>query len=392
MTRSAPLIAHLWSDYSPGQVTEPHQHLLARKGFSSALIAARFVENEAARLPQTFSMERTDVAALTSDSLARKASSWLGRGLYWRRFNRFAWSHVRELHPDLLHAHFGYTGFRMLPLAKRSGLPLIVMFYGVDASALLKSPRWVRRYQQLFTRAALLVVLCDAVKERLIKIGCPPEKIRIWNIPAGIEFYPYRPRRPTGTFRFVIAARFVEKKGYPYLLEAFRKVLDAGIAARLTMIGYGSPDPIWDGVKQWNLEDHVQLIDTRLSPQFPSLYRDILEESDIFVLPSVTAEDGDDEGGPSLTLVCAQAAGLPVICTDFPGSEVSVIDGVTGLVCPQRNAAALATRMIDLAKKPDRWNLLGEKAALHVQQQFSLDGQIALLCDMYKDALARLRS
>jgi colanic acid/amylovoran biosynthesis glycosyltransferase len=263
-----------------------------------------------------------------------------------------------------------------------------VTFYGVDASASLRNPRWRENFREMFGRMSRVIVLCDAARDRLVQIGCPPGKVRVWNLPAGIEQYPYRPRRPEpGVTRFLIAARFVEKKGHSYLVEAFDRVVRGGLDARLTMIGYGPLRPaIENDLRRRGLSDRVRIIDTQLAP-FVDLYRQQLDAHDIFVLPSTTSVNGDDEGGPALTMVCAQAAGLPAISTPFAGAERTMIDGVTGLLAAQDNAAALAERMTWLAEHRDAWSALGRAASDHVHAHFSLEGQMGELVALYREAI-----
>jgi colanic acid/amylovoran biosynthesis glycosyltransferase len=105
------------------------------------------------------------------------------------------------------------------------------------------------------------------------------------------------------------------------------------------------------------------------------------------VLPSTTGVNGDDEGGPALTMVCAQGAGLPAIATPFAGVERSLIDGVTGLLCRQDDAASLAERMRWLAERRDDWATMGRAASEHVRAHFSLDGQMAALLGIYRDVI-----
>src|SRR5439155_4385985 len=141
------------------------------------------------------------------------------------------------------------------------------------------------------------------------------------------------------------------------------------------MIGYGPFRPaIEDDIRRRSLVDRVTIVDTELASSFSSLYRDALDSHDIFVLPSTTGVNGDDEGGPALTMICAQAAGLPVISTPFAGAERSVFDGVTGLLCRQDDVASLSERMQWLATHRDVWNTMGEAGSRHVRAHFSLEG------------------
>ena len=324
--------------------------------------------------------------------LARSSAAtsiWAAAPLTLSGFNRFCVANARGFHGEIIHAHFGTTAVMALPFIRASGLPAVVSFYGVDGSASLRVPRWRDNFREMFGRMGRVLVLCDAVRDRLISIGCPPEKLTIWNLPAGIEQYPYRTRpSASGPVRFLIAARFVEKKGHKYLVEALDTIVRAGVDARLTMIGYGPLRlAIEQDISRRGLADRVSIVDTELAPTFRECFRTALDEHDIFVLPSTTGVNGDDEGGPALTMVCAQAAGLPAIATPFAGAERSLIDGVTGLLCRQDDAASLAERMLWLAERRECWASMGRAGSDYVHAHFSLDGQMAELLGIYRDVM-----
>lgn len=404
-------IAHVWDAYAPSLFDQVHPYLLKQPEHGSIVLAAHLIENRSALLPNTFYLDRRtvdeDIVPSTwvrlrrrvrrefAEALRRLArrsgadSMWAGAPLALSRFNRFCLRHAAPFGPDLIHAHFGTAGVMALPFIRAIGRPAVVTFYGVDVSASLRIPRWRENFREMFGAMSRVLVLCDAARDRLIAIGCPADKILIWNMPAGVERYPYRPRTPAAATRFLTAARFVEKKGYAYLIDAFDRVTRGGLDARLTMLGYGPDRPaIERRVAERHLADRVSIIDTELAPNFADLFREQLDAHDIFVLPSTTGSTGDDEGGPALTMICAQAAGLPVVATPFAGAERSVFDGVTGLFCRQDDAASLAERMNWLAEHRDAWNGMGEAGSRHVREHFSLEGQMRELLAIYRDVVA----
>lgn len=404
-------IIHVWDAYAPSLFDRTHPYLLNHPEHASMLLAANLIENDSTVLPNSFFLARRAVDddilpplwvrarrrlrrefAEALRRLARSSAAtsiWSTAPLTLSLFNRFCLAHAREFHGDLIHAHFGTTGVMTLPFIRATGLPAIVTFYGVDGSASLRIPSWRENFKEMFTRMDRVLVLCDAVRERLLAIGCPPQKLIVWNLPAGIEQYPYRPRSTTGkAVRFLIAARFVEKKGHRYLIDAFGSIVRAGVDARLTMIGYGPfKGAIEEAVRGHGLSDRVTIVDTQLTSSFSEIYREALDDHDIFVLPSTTGVNGDDEGGPALTMICAQAAGLPAICTPFPGAERSVVDGVTGLFCRQDDAGSLAERMQWLAAHREAWNAIGKVGSDRVRTNFSLNGQMDALLGIYRDVI-----
>lgn len=337
-------------------------------------------------LTRTFAV-RTIPAEVSSSSVLQRLEARAWR-LSWFQFERFVTWHAKALRPDVLHAHFGTTGWKISRLADRLRIPLVVGFYGVDVSEVIRDARWQRRYQAMFRRATTIVVLCDAAAERLAALGCPSTKLRVWNHPLDLDAYEFHYQRPRAPARLVIGARFVEKKGYPFLLEATADLVHGGRDITVTAVGHG---PGWrhvaDRAAELGLGGRFRLVDTADVHDFDRFYNGILHEHDIFVLPSTTARSGDDEGGPALSLVLAQAAGLPVICTPFAGAERSVIDDETGLLCSQDDKDSLASRIAYLIDHPEVGARLADNANQLVRRTFGLETAAVEMVAIYGEAV-----
>lgn len=383
-------IGHIWDTYVPAQTSDAH-HQLRRLGRPrSVALVRRVIDNGTEVGAGVRGLTTIPVERFLSQMLVHRVTARISQLISWPQFLRFAEREIASANVSLLHVHFGTTAARLGPLLDSLNMPVVVTFYGADGSAAVRSPRWRDLYSSMFRKVDLIIVLTDIVKERLIDLGCPPDLIRVYQLPAGIEEYPYRESTPeNGVVRFICAARFVEKKGHFMLLEAYEQLIAEGRDVRLTLIGYGPlKDAIIERIRQSKLAHVVSVIDTGLGGDFARTYHEQLIDHDIFVLPSIAALDGDDEGGPALTLVCAQAAGLPVITSRFPGSELSVVDGETG-VFADADPSSLAAAMRALADNPDRWRTLGAAASKLVNHRFSAHQQMETLLELYDEAIAR---
>lgn len=383
-------VLHIWNDYSPTLFDQSHPSCMQR-GVESRLLSGHFIDNGASRLAETYCLNSTTTRELTATSPVIRAVRRVKRFGFWHRYHLFCWRHVNAFRPDLIHLHFGTTAAMLLPLLERVNCPIVVSLYGVDASAVLKDPDWLKRYRRLFDSVSMFIVLCDAVTDRLVQYGCAHEKVRQYNLPAGVENYPIRTREFDGTTRFLMAARFTEKKGHAVLLKAFREVLKKRKDVHLTLMGYGPSEWLAKLIQDLDLPSSATLVDNRFTPDFVGLLNRYLAGHDIFLAPSTTAKDGDDEGGPALTMIAAQAAGLPVIATPFAGAELSLVPGVTGLYCVQDDVDSLASTMLEMCARPDQWKILGGAGSELVNRHFSLSGQTDKLLELYGEALASAR-
>lgn len=288
---------------------------------------------------------------------------------------------------ELMHAHFGYDGYKMLPLKKKLGVPMITGFYGLDASKYLRSAEWREKYRVLFQEGELFLALGPRMQEALVQAGCPKEKIRIHNLGIAVEDFPFCVRQlpPGGVARLIMGASFREKKGIAYALEAAALLRDRRVNFHLVIAGDGELRPqIERQIARLNLSRHVEL------PGYvePHAFRKMMEQAHILILPSVTASDGDMEGTP-FVLIEALAMGMPVISTYHADIPEIVQDGVNGFLVPERDSAALADRLIHLIEHPEIWEPMGNAGRAHISAHFNAGEQFQKLLQIYAQMCGR---
>lgn len=230
------------------------------------------------------------------------------------------------------HAQFGQPGYFMWRALEAAGAPkprLIVNFYGYDATGLLvDAPEWRGRYRALFAYKELAVVVEGPVmKSRLAALGCPEEKIH--EVPLcldlgapDLEPRPRAPRSGDGPV-FGMVGRMVEKKGFAFALRHLAPVLRAHPNASIVVVG--------DGPRRVEIEALIASLSlgrqVRLKGMLP--YTDLLEEVrglDALLVPSLTAANGDSEGGAPTIVAEAQILGTPVIASDHADIPFSLAD------------------------------------------------------------------
>lgn len=313
------------------------------------------------------------------------------RKMKLRPYLRFQVTTARKSGARLIHSHFGNRGWEDVGVARSAGLKHIVTFYGHDVTRLpTVDPRWRSRYRTLFRHVNCVLCEGDHMLAAVVKLGCPPEKLRVHHLGVSVDTISFRPAsweagRP---LRFLIAATFVEKKGIPYAVEALGR-LQHDLPIELTIIGDTNGLPESDAEKNKilkTLELHGLLSKTRL---LGFRTRDELFEEarthHVFLAPSVTAADGDLEGGAPVSIIDMSAAGVLVLSTrhcDIPGI---VKHGETGLLADERDVEGLLARMrwlIDHAE--DRPRMLSA-ARTHVEKHFNANVQAEQLACVYEE-------
>ena len=316
------------------------------------------------------------------------------RGLGTRRYLGLLVRVAKRQGVDLLHSHFGSTGWVNTQAAERVGFAHVVTFYGQEVNHYPRQdPRWYDRYRELFEKVDR--VLCEGphMASCVAALGCPEGKIRVHRLGILVDGIPFRPREwnPEEPLRVLIAASFREKKGIPDALEALGR-LQHQVPLEITVIGDASKEPRTQEEKEKILaiiEKHDLWPKIRLLGYQPQdvLFREAYEHH-IFLSPSVTAEDGDTEGGAPVGIIEMAATGMPVISTrhcDIPGV---LRDGVTGLLADEGDVEGLVTHLRWLVEHPQRWSCMLEAGHEHIAQHFDVNRQAAGLEQVYREVLA----
>lgn len=286
---------------------------------------------------------------------------------------------IRDEDIKLLHAHYGPTGTRMLPLKKENRIPLVTSFRGIDASLLPSKNR--RIYEKLFNEGDLFLVRSEDMKKDLIEIGCKGEKIRVHHSGIDLKNLQFRIREPPkdGITKLLIVSRLSENKGIIHAIKAVKNCLDAGKKVSLNLIGEGpmrkdiqeliSREKLSEKIILEGFQPHEKIISKML-------------ESHILLMPSFTTEEGEKEGIPNV-LMEAQATGMPVVSTRHAGIPEAVLDGKTGLLAKEKDADDLADKIIYLTENPRLWNSLGTQGRKHIEEEFNIEKQSQKLENIY---------
>ncbi|MBT3346368.1 MAG: glycosyltransferase [Gemmatimonadetes bacterium] len=289
---------------------------------------------------------------------------------------------------DLIHAHFGYQGCRCLRAQRQTGLPMITTFYGADATSFARQPAWRRRYDVLFEQGTLFVAEGSAMREQLLSLGCPDERLIVHHLGVDTASIRWTARQPTLAPQILMCGSFREKKGYDDGLRAIGLALArlgrAAKGVKIVLIGDGPERPrIEVAITEAGLSGRVEMVGMLPYAQVVAY----LEQSHILLQPSRVASDGDTEGGAPVILLDAQAAGVPIIATRHADIPEYVQDGVSGLLAQERDVEGLAQHIQRLLGEPERWATMGEAGRRHVEAGYDAVGQCARLETIY-DAVA----
>jgi colanic acid/amylovoran biosynthesis glycosyltransferase len=226
----------------------------------------------------------------------------------------------------------------------------------------------------------------------VIKLGCPPAKIRVHHLGVDVDGIAFRPRIWDGVspLRVLVAASFQEKKGIPYGLHALG-LLRRKVPIEVTIIGDASPQRR-SRQERTRIMDEIRRNDlagaTRLLGYVP--YARLFEEAyrhHIFLAPSVSAHDGDTEGGAPVTIIEMAATGMPVVSTLHGDIPEVVENGRSGLLAPERDVMAVFQHLQWLVQHPDEWDQITRAARARVEAEFNARVQGERLARLYQEIL-----
>ena len=283
------------------------------------------------------------------------------------------------MQPRLVHAHFGRGGALALPIARALKVPLVVSFYGGDATKNKHYQRHLlpaifkRRLLALQREAALFICVSDFIRQQLLARGFPAEKLIVHRF--GVNLDNQHGAADDGPDRYVLfAGRFVEKKGAGYLIEAMRRLESEGRNLRLVLIGVG---PMADELKRAAAAlKQVEFVDWVPNSELRRWMRGALA----LCVPSLKAADGDAEGLPTVVLE-AMAAGTPVIGSRHAGIGEAIEHERTGFLVQEQDPEALAAPLRRLADEPGLRRRLGENARSVAVERFDMVKQSRRLED-----------
>ncbi|MGE5707882.1 MAG: glycosyltransferase [Bacteroidota bacterium] len=290
-----------------------------------------------------------------------------------------------EQKASLLHSHFGHTGWANLGAARLANLKHVVTFYGLDVNYLPRKWPWKTRYRQLFREVDR--VLCEGpfMARAIEALGCPEEKIKVHHLGVELSSIPFQPRHwdGKGPLKVLLAASFREKKGIPYALEALARIQGD---VEITLIGDANAQHQQEKRRILEVIEKNRL-NVRLMGYQP--YRVLFEECyrhHLFLSPSVTAKDGDTEGGAPVSLIEMSASGMPVVSTTHCDIPEVIKHGESGLLAPERDVEGLAKHLQTLIEHPERWEAMGRAGRAHVEKEYDARFQGQRLGAIY-DAL-----
>lgn len=255
---------------------------------------------------------------------------------------------IRELHPDVIHAHGLFFSTTLMASLMRSTYrcPFVVTMHQgaldcLSGPARLATAAWERvAVKRILDASDRLIAVSQAVARHGLRLGVRPESVRI--VPNGVDcdrFFP-APSLIANRPRVMMVGRLISIKGPELLCNAAPGILAQHPDTEFVMVGDGPlRESLESGLAQRGIRSSFTFLGSRAD--IPELLR----SGDILVLPSQT------EGMPLVALE-ASASGVPVVATAVGGTPEVVRDGETGLLVAPGDAGQLTMAVNRLLTSP----------------------------------------
>ncbi|XOV84238.1 MAG: glycosyltransferase [bacterium] len=199
-----------------------------------------------------------------------------------------------------------------------------------------------------------IFVYGDFHRKFLLGRGVPDAKIAYAFQAVNPEDFPVRKNFNKGdesnkVMHGIVIARYIQKKGITYLLDALSKLKEDVVS--VTIYGWG---PLEDQLKKQAADLQLKNVHfagpIRGKDELAAAYR----TADFLLAPCVEADDGDMDGFPTVILE-AMYAGLPVVTSSVSAIDDYIRDEVEAIVVKPKDADSLAHGILRLQQmSPER--------------------------------------
>jgi glycosyltransferase involved in cell wall biosynthesis len=278
---------------------------------------------------------------------------------------------VRQVKPDLIHAHFiAKYGFHLPGLCR---CPTIVSAWGDDVLILPKKSRIIHHYtKKVLEGVDLIYAVSKNIRDHIEQdFEIPPEKIRF--LPFGIDTDLFAPQPGALPADMQTIEVFSNRGFFPVydndtLVRGFARALAQEPRLRLTLKGDGPlEEEVRDLVASLGLSEVVTFRAKTAYSEVPLDYR----KAHIFLTTSVS-------DGTPVSILEAMASGLPCIATRVGGIPEWVEDGTNGILIRPRDPEEVEGAILRLAKDPvlrSRMGTLAREVVVRNGQWASLMAQ-----------------
>jgi len=286
-------------------------------------------------------------------------------------------SAVKNFNPDVVHIQWGNLGEELF-----SGMNFVAPT-SVSFHSCITPTTWNIKnsgFSKVFEKATIVLPVSNFIKNGLIGMGCDSNKIIVHHMGVDTELFAPLDGIEKQTVEILSVGSFIEKKGFQDALEAIGLLSENNITVKYKLIGEGPLKSDYVKIiEKYNLIKNVAFTGKLTQDKVIEEY----QKADIYLHPSVTSSQGDDEGIPT-AIMEAQSCGLPVVSTLHTGIPELVKDNITGFLSNEHDCSQIAKSIETLVSNKELRKRMGSKGREVVLTCFDVNKLNKEMIDIYK--------
>ncbi len=295
----------------------------------------------------------------------------------------------RKWRPDIIHAHWPFPhAYIALGAAKLFKTPLVLNFHGAEL-LLIRKKKWVKpllkfaigQAQAVFANSSFTAGKIKAIRN--VDVEWSPYGTTL-DVGGGHPRNAPEPHTINDKFKILFVGRHIERKGICYLIKAAKYLPRDQFEIRIVGVG-DLTEELKKQAASMPPESAEIIFTGKLSPEeLANEYK----TANVFTLPAIVDSKGDTEG-LGVVLIEAMELGLPVVASNVGGIPDVVVDGVSGILVPEKYPEALASAFKKLSSDAGLVRDLLAGAQKRIEECFTWDGIIERQVQAYEKCLKR---
>ncbi len=276
-----------------------------------------------------------------------------------------------------LHAHFGTASTVAMMAADMAN---ISFSFTTHAKDIYKNDVDHNHLELKIKKSRFIITVSDYNKSFLDKKfkTCDNKIIRLYN---GIDLNKFKKENERISDNTILSVgRLEKKKGFKYLIESCNALKNKEIDFKCLIVGEGQERKNLELlIKEYGLSRQVKLLGSKTQEEITEL----LNNSRVFVLPSIIDEFGDRDVLPTV-LIEAMAMRVPVISTSISAIPEIIENNKSGILIKQKDPDKLAVCLQRLLSNEQLQKKYSENGRKRVKRLFDIEKNIPKLARLFE--------
>jgi glycosyltransferase involved in cell wall biosynthesis len=286
---------------------------------------------------------------------------------------------IEEFKPDIVHTHASKAGALGRKAAFACNVPVVVHTYHghVFHSYFSKWKTTLIKFieKKLANKTTAIITISETQKKEICEIHKIADSDKTYVIPLGFDLTKFNTNREEKRLKtrekfgikedeiaIAIIGRITKIKNHTFFLDVVEKLLveNSSLKIKVFIVGDG---------------DLTATISQRVQNLVKKFGEKIIMTSWIFDIASfnpgmdIICLTSDNEGTP-VSLIEAQASGVPIVTTDVGGIRDIVADNTTGYIVPKNDLIQFSEKLKDLVENKDKRELFSKNGWGFVKDKF----------------------